>query len=43
MKCKKLVTSIAIITIAGISPTIYAKKMYPAEIVARDLNYPGLG
>ena len=30
--------------IAGLlSSAVHAKKIYPAEIMARDLNYPGLG
>ena len=44
MRCRKLVTLSLSITMVGLlSSTAHAKKIYPAEIMARDLNYPGLG
>ena len=44
MKNKQLVALGMSITIAAISsPAVQAKSIYPAEIMARDLNYPGLG
>ncbi|MFI4955234.1 MAG: hypothetical protein ACHP9Y_04910 [Gammaproteobacteria bacterium] len=44
MRCRKLVTLGLSITVVGLlSSAAYAKKIYPAEIMARDLNYPGLG
>lgn len=44
MRSRKLIALGAGITIAGLlSSAAYAKKIYPAEIVGRDLNYPYLG
>ena len=44
MNNKKLVALGVGITIAAIiSSTTHAKKTYPAEIMGRDLDYPGLG
>ena len=44
MRCRKLVTLSLSIMIAGLlSSAVHAKKIYPAEIMGRDLNYPGLG
>lgn len=44
IKSKELIALGASIAIAVItSPAAHAKKIYPAEIMDRDLNYPGLG
>ena len=44
MRCKKLVALSTTITLSVLlSPPIYAKKIYPAEVMGRDLNVPGLG
>lgn len=44
MSCRKLVALGASISIAGLlSSVVHAKKIYPGEIMGRDLNYPGLG
>ncbi|MDX2346894.1 MAG: hypothetical protein QNK11_08505 [Legionella sp.] len=43
MKYKKLVTLSLSIAIATIASAAHSKKIYPAEIIGRDLNYPGLG
>lgn len=44
MRCRKFVTLGLSITMASLlSSAAHAKKIYPAEIMARDLNYPGLG
>ena len=44
MRCRKLVTLGVSITMAGLlSSAAHAKKIYPAEIMGRELNYLGLG
>lgn len=44
MRCRKLVTLGVCITMSTLLiSAANAKKIYPAEIMARDLNYPGLG
>lgn len=42
MKGKSVKLGISIMIVA-ISSVTHAKKIYPAEIMGRDLNYPGLG
>ena len=45
MKNNKLVISIIEVALAAmfIYSSARAKQIYPAEILGRDLNYPGLG
>lgn len=44
MRCRKLVILGARLSIAGLLSTVaHARKIYPGEIMGRDLNYPGLG
>ena len=44
MKNNKLVVSIIEVAIAAfVYSSACAKQIYPAEILGRDLNYPGLG
>jgi len=43
MKDKKLVLFSISIVITGLASLGHAKQIYPAEVVGRDLNYPGLG
>jgi|GEM_PF-2406475 len=43
MKNKNLIILSVGITIATITPVTHAKKIYPAEIMGRDLDYFGLG
>jgi hypothetical protein len=40
MRCRKLIILSVSITMASLlSSAAHAKKIYPAEIIARDLNY----
>ena len=44
MKNKSLVALGISLTITTLTcSSVYAKKIYPAEIIARDLNYPYFG
>lgn len=44
MQVKIFITLAVSMTITGLSASeAFAKKIFPAEIMARDLNYPGLG
>lgn len=43
MRCKKLVVGISVMAVGLLSPVVNAKKIYPAEILGRDLAYPFIG
>lgn len=43
MKSKKILILGLSITLTAITSASYAKKIFPSDIIGRDLNYPGMG
>ncbi len=43
MRNKKLLTLGLSITLVALNMTSHAKKIFPSDIMGRDLNYPGMG
>ncbi|MDP3268317.1 MAG: hypothetical protein Q8M40_04645 [Legionella sp.] len=43
MRNKKILALGLRITLVAITPASHAKKIFPSDIMSRDLNYPGMG